>query len=183
MKKSITALALIAAVSSPVMAEGMYIGASIGSTDLQWDDLEEMADYYGASYDNEDTGFKLTIGNRINQNFAIEGFYAYLGEAVYQDAWDTATIEASTFGGSAVAIMPINETLEFYVKAGLHMWTAELQSVGLNNGSITDDGTGFTAGIGMAIQTEKLTFNVGYDNYRMDDVDVNMLSAGVAIKF
>tara|TARA_R110001583_G_scaffold192127_1_gene358326 strand:- start:342 stop:890 length:549 start_codon:yes stop_codon:yes gene_type:complete len=182
MKKLCSFVAVIVAASAPlsVSAAEMYAGGSFGSTTLDWDALDE-AEASGASVDDSDTGFKLFIGSRINENFAVEGFYADLGEATASAPGITAKLDADSFGVAAVGILPVNEKVELFAKIGFQAWDATASATGI--GSESDDGTDLMFGAGVSYKINKVTIRGEFEQFQLDDADVNMLSAGVAFTF
>jgi OmpA-OmpF porin, OOP family len=200
----ITALALLAAsaasftVNAEVNQPGFYLGGSVGYTSVDWDTLDDIEDL-GASVDDNDIGYKLFAGYRINKFFAVEGFYADLGEATAETsgfvggnpAQASADINADTFGLAALAIYPINDNFEVFGKVGFNSWNADakanvqIPADGVNETeSESDDGTDPMYGVGAAyIFNNNLSLRVEFERYELDDANVDMASAGIAYKF
>lgn len=183
MHKKILALTLAAAVSAPVMAGDVYVGAALGSATLDFDELEQVAADGGASYDDSDIGGKVFIGYRVSPNFAVEGFYVNLGEIVAQDAFDRVTVDANTVGVAALFGAQLNENARIYGKIGMHSWDATLTVTGSVNGSLTDDGTDLMFGAGIGFDQGKITYQVEFERYNLDDAAVNLITAGISYTF
>ena len=75
--KSLIALVILSAASVSNATEGFYIGLNVGQAtyDTVIDDFSDLQDgsITSASLDDSDTSFSLTLGYKINHNFAIEG--------------------------------------------------------------------------------------------------------------
>lgn len=184
MHKKILALTLAAAVSAPVMAGDVYVGAALGVATLDFDELEQVAANAGASYDDTDIGGKVFIGYRISPNIAFEAFYTNLGETVVQDAFDRVTIDADTLGVAALFGAQLSENARIYGKIGMHSWEATLNATGTVNGSMTDDGTDLMFGAGIGFNQGQVTYQVEFERYNLDDdAAVNLISAGIAFTF
>lgn len=183
MKKELLGLAIVAALLPAVAsAEGGYIGGSIGQTEMDISDADkaELA-AVGVSVDDTDTGFKLFAGYRINENFAVEGFYADLGEISATDGVDSLNIESDSFGASVLGIIPVAENFDLFAKIGFHAWDAELSStVGV---FASADGTDSIYGFGAAYTIEQVSFRAEFERYELDSEDVDMISAGIAVNF
>jgi OOP family OmpA-OmpF porin len=89
MKLKHVALAL-ALVSPAAMAQmsmgGFYVGGSLGKSSTRFDanDFSSGSALISESRDRRDTAWKFFVGYNINQNFAVEGGYADLGEPAYR---------------------------------------------------------------------------------------------------
>lgn len=112
---------------------GWYIGAGAGNSNVD----------QSAFAFKDDTAVKLFAGYNFNQHFALEGGYVDLGE-LHVDARPGALVALNGFQFVAVGIIPINERLSVFGKAGAYAWKAD-------GGSAFNDhqGTAFTVGIGV----------------------------------
>ncbi len=126
----------------------MYGGGSVGqaTTDCMMNDTESC----------NSTGFKLYGGYKITDMFAVEGGYYSLGTMeeslkgsytktdedgnTYTITDPSAEGEATGFGISAVASLPVADNFELFGKAGAMMWKSEATVTA----TITDTTTGRT---------------------------------------
>jgi hypothetical protein len=87
MKKFVIA-AIAALILSVASAEGFYVGALCGSTTID----TGVDTVVGATLDEDDSCYAFVIGNEIDENLSIEGFYIDFGEATLKgdsgDAFD-----------------------------------------------------------------------------------------------
>ena len=164
------------------------------------DDFSDLQDgsITSASLDDSDTSFSLTLGYKINPNFAIEGGYIDLGELTVNAVSDgtgflyapgpvTVKIEADGLFFDAKGILPLNEKFSLYGKFGLLMWD-EKGTLSDVTGSISadDDGTDIFFGVGASFNlTEKIALNGDFSRYQVDEdsVDVDVLSIGIQFGF
>jgi len=183
MKKTLLGLSIIAVLSSSVAsAEGFYIGVSGGGTEADVSEADKAAlAFVGVSVDEEDTGFKVFAGYRVDKYFALEAFYTDLGEVALTDGVDSLWIESDTFGLSALGIIPVTENFELFGKVGFHGWDADFSST--NGFSASDDGANETYGIGATYSMDQISFRAELERYNLDGQDVDMLSAGVVFNF
>lgn len=183
MKKILCGLAAVA-VLFPLnsIAQGVYLGASIGETELDISS-EDKADLaaVGVSVDDDDTGFKVFVGYRFNDHVALEGFYTDLGEVSASDSFDSVTVESDTVGLSVVGLLPLTPNFELFGKVGFHAWEADLSSTFGVSGS--DDGTDATYGVGFGYRFQQWGVQAEYERYELDDEDVDMISAGLVLHF
>ena len=202
MNKNIAMAALISAVSFSALSNAgeFYVGASIGEATFDAEVVDDLEDA-GASVDDSDTTIKLFLGNRINENIAIEGFYADLGErsasaSGFDDFGDfisaDAKADAATFGVAILGIIPVNEKFSIFGKLGMHRWESDSKFSytdsccgGINNESYSDDDSGsdIVYGLGLTYDIGRISLRAEYDNYEVDDDDVNTLSIGISTTF
>ena len=196
MKKFIVA-AVAAFIPSIASAEGFYVGALYGSTTLD----SGVDTVVGATLDEDDTGYAFVIGNEIDENVSIEGFYIDFGEASLKgDSGDTFVLDgtAYAFTGSATIKssatsmgvagklhFEMTEKLNGFFKFGMHSWDSETTTAAATgSATVTDDGVDILMGIGAEYDiSEKVAFVVGYDKYTLDDDDVTFLNGGIKIRF
>ena len=196
MNKFIVA-AIAALVPSIASAEGFYVGALYGSTSID----TGVDTVVGATLDEDDTGYAFVVGNEIDENLSIEGFYIDFGEATLKgDSGDTfalngssyvftssATIEASatSMGVAGKVHFDMAEKLSGFFKFGMHSWDTEATiAVATASATTTDDGIDILMGIGAEYDvSEKVAVVVGYDQYTLDDEDVTFLHGGLKVRF
>ena len=196
MKKFVVA-AVAALIPSVASAEGFYVGALYGSTTID----TGVDTVVGATLDEDDSGYAFVIGNEIDENVSIEGFYIDFGEATLKgDSGDTfdldgtsyvftssATIKATATSMGVAGKLHFNmaEKLNGFFKLGMHSWDSEVTTaVATASATTTDDGIDILMGIGAEYDiSEKVAFVVGYDKYTLDDDDVTFLNGGIKIRF
>jgi len=148
---------------------GGYVGASAGYTDFP-------SDFDGAG------SFTANGGYQINDNFAVEAAYLYLGEAEDDVApiWEA---EVTGFNFSAVGILPVSKKVDLFGKIGMFMWDVEISEEGYGKlGS--DDGSDLSFGLGAAFHVTQ-EFSVVAELQRMDvsDGDLDNFSVGARLNF
>lgn len=185
MNKFLLAASVAAAVSLASInaysadAAGGYLGVSLGHSTS--DALDELNDISGVSVDDSDTGYKVFAGYNINANFAVEGFYADLGELSATFGGNKAKVESDTFGAALLAKLPLGEKAEVFAKLGYQFWDAEAS---VNSYDLADDdGSDAVYGIGAAYRFNNVSIRAEYERFELDSEDVDLLSAGVAYNF
>ena len=186
-------------VSNAVMAADNYIGASFGESELD----TGVTSTTNSTLDDEDDGFKVFAGFKVNPNISVEAQYVDFGEAslVMQNGGSftaegttvinstgssaTISIEGTSFG---VGVLIGTDTGGLYpfVKVGLHSWDMDTSLSGANIATTTlsDDGTDFYYGVGASYDiNETLSLRAEFETYDFDGEDVDLLSAGIAVKF
>ena len=122
-------------------------------------------------------------GYRVNDNFAVEAAYLYLGEAEDDVApiWEA---EVTGFNFSAVGILPVSEQIDLFGKVGMFMWDVEISERGYGKlGS--EDGTDLSFGLGAAFNVTH-EFSVVAEYQRFNDVadgDLDNFSIGGRLNF
>ena len=183
MKKVLLGLGIVAALTPAIAsAEGGYLGASYGRTELNVSDsLKDELASVGVSVEDTDQGWKIFGGYRFNDNVAVEVFHADLGDAEISNGTDWAKIGVDGYGLSAVGLLPVNENFDLFAKAGLFHWSADLTtSADLSAG---DDGTDATYGIGAAYNMGTVSLRAELERYEVSGEDIDLISAGVSLNF
>ena len=192
-------MGLFSLLANSAQSEEWYAGGALLSVELD----TGAAVVSGTSLDEEDTGFKVFIGRRINENLSIEGFYADYGEAtlkgsngdtftldgvLYQFIVDNASLtsDSTGIGISAKYTFEINDFIDLYGNLGLLRWDSEMTSSSTSSGSATssDTGTDLIYGVGISFGvSDRLSIFADYEITEIDDDELTALGAGVAVNF
>lgn len=176
----------------------VYVGAGYGTTSA-----DTGVTAITATLDEDDSGFKLFVGRKMDKYFAIEGFYADFGEAsltgntgdtfiidgfVFAFGIDNAAIisEATAIGFNGLFSLPITDKFSVFGKLGLIRWDYEITASGSGVPSQTtsDDGTDSFFGFGASYKiNDDWSIRGDYDLYEIDDGDVDMLSLNIIKSF
>jgi len=129
MKSSIVcAAACLMALATPAMAEdtGFYLGAGAGQATVKIDDF---LGFYGANFDEADTGFKVFGGYKFLPWMGVEAAYLDGGspsaEAMDGDLFGRASVDVQSFTAAAVFALPIGDRFELFVKPGFAYWRSK----------------------------------------------------------
>ena len=178
MKNLLRALAMMFCLTSPAAYAGVFIGGSVGQTNLEETDM-------GIGFDADDTGFKVFGGKRILKFFVVEGGYIDFGEpddVLFTDALEVELIGIDIF---AVGTIPLGTTWELFGKVGFIYWEEDKT---LTFGPIvTSDSDGFDAafGVGLAYKvSEHLLVRGEYEKFDIEGKgDVTFTSVGIEFRF
>ena len=169
LKKTFLATSMLL-LASGVQAGGGYIGASIGQTDL---------DVPGLS---KGDSFAFTGGYRVNENFAVEAAYINLGDSDdgIAPVW---TVETTGLNFSAVAIAPLNDTVEVFAKLGMYSWDLSIEEAGFGE-FYSNDGNDVSAGVGiLANLSDQFSLVFEYQSFEVDEEDASNISFGARANF
>jgi len=173
--------ATLVAASLPASAQGsgFYVGAGAGLTTV--DLCGDLIALGATSCDDEDTGFKIFGGKRINQNLAVELGWVDLGEITATGPGGTARAEVDGIQVAAVGMLPVNPRFHVFGKVGLYLWDAKISGPG---GSLSDDGTDLMFGFGASWNlAERLDLRGEWERFDVDGDDIDMLSVGLLYRF
>lgn len=170
--------------SSETSTSGMYIGASYGKGehDLTFDNpaTENF-------FDGDVTTMSVFVGKDLNETFALEGFYANLGESqIFVDAANNAKIKVTTMGIAVKAGTNLTNDIRGYVKVGYHSWKSKSNELdtGVAQPTEKDDGTDVLYGIGVEYKlTDSTAIIAAYDRYTVDDSNGTDMSIGIKYRF
>jgi len=140
--------------------DGIYIGAAAGQTET--DDTQGL----GESYDDQDTLYKLMLGVRPFDWFAVEASYFDLGVVSLSQPAPTVApfrLEQDGFNVFAVFLLELN-TIDLYAKGGLVRSSGDLtQNVGNGQASSVDRDIDFGFGVGAQVRFGKLATRIEYE--------------------
>ncbi|HAU16024.1 MAG TPA: hypothetical protein DCS92_20055 [Gammaproteobacteria bacterium] len=167
------------------LADG-YLGLSYGTTSPDESGFED------------DNGFKITGGGKLNDNFAVEVSYTDLGafemdralvrEIEYFVGYDLdgVDIEISGVEVSGMGIAPVNETLSLFGRIGIFLWDAELNVdvSGYGSGSDSDDGNDLFLGIGAMVNlSQAVSLKAEFSRYEAYEGDIDFMHLGFNVYF
>ena len=177
----------------------VYVGGGAGLSKI---DTGVSATTGTASLDEEDIGYKGIVGYKFIKYLALEAQYVDFGEAsLTGNNGDTFQLDGSVFqftannvnlklsgksiGASIVGIIPINETFAVFGKLGFHRWDVDASATSdAGNASISADGTDPTVGLGISVNfNDTIGIRGELERFRMDDEDVDLLSASLIFSF
>lgn len=207
MKKLALIAILSATAAAPAFAGDIYVVGSVGqsSMDIDKGTVDNALTSAGAtgvssSIDKTDTAYKIQLGYRFNQNFAVEGGYVDLGKGKYSAGFTggnaNANVKASGVNIAALGILPLNESFSVFGKLGFINAKVEQTVSATGPGGSASDSVNATKwktnwGIGatynvnkqLGIRFEYEQFSKLGDSNKTGESDVNLLSAGVVYKF
>lgn len=187
-------------------SEGFYFGVNVGQSnyDIELnelvDSLSSISGFSVISADMDDSGTSLsfTLGYQVNPNLSFEGGYINLGEVsvdvvgyISPYVVDVNTvIKTDGLFFDIKGQVPINETFSIYGKFGLLKWDSDVTAsvseptLGSYDASESVDDNDTFFGIGASFNmTSSMALNVDYTFYKLDDLDVDVLSLGIQVGF
>ncbi len=201
MNKLIAVAVLTSVIAAPALAEGFYAAADIGQSKAANACQGTLG--VGVSCSETGTGFRFGLGYQVNPNFAVEGGYLNVSEAVKMT--DTSSVPGYTITATGkgralqlagVGIYPVNETFSVFAKAGLANVKVDVSgsvTPPLPGVSISDSGTDNNLAWGLGTQFnlgEKLAMRVQYEDLgkvgtagSASKDKFTLISAGLVVKF
>lgn len=174
--KRVTTLALAiaaATLSSAALAggeSGLYIGGSVGSTEISEEGLDDTAN-----------GYKIFAGYNFGMvpvvNLAAEVNYIDFGS--FDGDGDSTSLDADAWTLSALLGFDLGP-VGIFAKAGYFAWDADLDS---DFGSASEDGTDPAYGVGAKFQLGSFALRAEYEIYDLDGVDIDFYSIGASYTF
>ena len=184
MKNLLIATALLAS-SSAALAEGAYIGGSIGYT-------RGNADCTGTiSCSNNSTGAKALVGYQINDTFSVEASYVDLGKISATVGSAGIDIKSTGFGLRGLVSAPFSKNVSGFAALGLNrMKSKATVTVGTVTGALDATSTKPSLALGVDYTlTPALKLRGEFENFRMDapanagSYNVNNFSIGLKYSF
>ncbi|MBW0148016.1 outer membrane beta-barrel protein [Marinobacter arenosus] len=169
------------AVSGTTLAgsdSGLYLGASVGQAQLDFDD--ELPDIGDVDFDDDDTGYKIFGGYNFGLiplvDLAVEGAYVDFGKFKGTlGPLSNADFEVDGWTGAGLAGFKLGP-VGIFGKAGFISWDGDF-----DGGS--DDGTDPLYGIGARFNLFSFQLRAEYERYDLDNFDIDYFSVGAAYTF
>ena len=172
------ALMALASFPSHAVDNGIYLGAGIGQSGVEFDE-----DFQGTNldFDASATAYKVIAGWRFIDWLSIEANYVDLGSGDDRVAGQLIETDIDGFSLSALGFLPIGP-VDLFARVGAIDWNADLSAPGIGSGS--DDGTDLTYGVGAQFRVWGLSLRAEYEVFDISDADtVDMISASVTWTF
>jgi len=191
---------LMGSLQASAADDNWYAGASLGTTTIE----TGVSNTTGtAQVDEDDSGFKVFFGKKINKTIAVEGFYADFGEAsltgnngdnftidnvVYVFTTNNANITsaATGFGANAKFSLALGKSSSIVAQIGLLRWDTDttVSGASVTSTTLSDSGTDVFYGLGYQYSfNDSLALTLDYDLYEIDDSDTEMFALGVVYNF
>jgi OmpA-OmpF porin, OOP family len=177
-KQLLLAAALVVAWPAAHAADGLYVGASIGKSDLE--DIEGS----GFSLHSNDVSWKAIVGFRPIDVFAVEANYMDFGRDSRDFGIGTASANAKAFAAYGVGLLPL-PFFDLFAKAGVARWQLNGNFTGAGQLFAFDDrGTQFAYGAGWQANYGALAARFEYDGFEVKNSNgLSMYTLGVIWTF
>jgi len=156
---------------------GGYVGASIGESNIEDDDID---------FDEGDTAFKIFGGYAFHPNFAVELAYVDAGSPRETAGPASLEVEAKGIIGSAVGRIPLGDIFTLFGKVGFAHYDIDA-TVRFGNGTVlSDDDSDTDIAYGLGAQVAigaRFAVRAEYEMIDIEDGDFSFLSVGGLFKF
>ena len=184
--------------TTAVQADGYHVGIAGGQAELESDIISAGK---GATIDNKSSAGYIFFGREIDDNIAVEGFFANLGEAKLSgkqgatfksEGEDYVFIKSATFTATAKSVgiagkyhFDIHEGTRLSAKLGVHSWEIEGKvSSAVDKIDLKDDGVGVMSGLGIEYAaTDQVAFMAGMDGFGVNGDTTFITYVGLKFSF
>jgi opacity protein-like surface antigen len=179
MKLQAWATTIILLAATPAFAEndsGFYVGAGVGTFDVEIDDIEDIGTTV-ESFEGDDTAFKVFAGWRFMPWLALELNYIDLGGPEDTIAGQKVEIDLTGFAPYLIGTLPLGP-VELFAKVGYYFYDIELNEESIKSIDESDEDLAYGAGIGITF-FEHLHARLEYeiiDVSQLDDSNALWLS-------
>lgn len=200
MRKYVVGAVLLSASLTSQADNGFYVGFNAGQAtyDVSLEDLSFLDDgsLTSASLDDIHASLGLSLGYQITSNFSVEASYVELGKIsaraesdgsgfLYAPGVVNAKAEASGLAFDIKGQAPINKILGFYGKLGIFSWDADttLKDSSGELANVSEDESDSFFGLGASfVMNYNSSLNLEYTAYKLDDIDVDVLTIGIQFR-
>lgn len=160
-----------------VLADGFYVGASVGKASLN-------EDFDGLVIDDETTSFRIVVGWGFNDYFSLEGGYHDFGD-FKQDlggGQGTAKLSADGFTLGAVGSIPVSERFALTGRAGMYFWNGNAEINNVSQATPEDGNLYLGAGVKFDV-SKQFQLTADWTRYELEDATSGVLSVGLLYQF
>ncbi len=158
--------------------DGWYGGLGIGQS--HYNDVDQT------SANTRTEGWKVYAGYQFNKYLGVEGGYVNLNDMTGTKGTVRTNIDTDAWALSAVLSYPVTDKFSIMGKAGMAYMLADVNTKTGSAVSVTkgDDGYEPTYGVGVKYAVfDNLDLRAEWDRYDRSDMNIDLISAGMAVKF
>jgi OOP family OmpA-OmpF porin len=164
---------LVALSALPAVAadNGFYLGASVGQTQLEIDQLADQV--YSADFSGDDMSYKIFAGLRFLTFLGVEGAYRDFGapEDELAELGATVTADLTGYDVAAVGYLPLG-IADIFAKAGMIAWDADFSlDAGGSSVSVSDDGEDPLYGVGFQLRFKSFTVRAEVEYFDIESAE------------
>lgn len=184
MKKIAIAALLSVCVAAPAVASQCYDGIKVGQANYPYSQYNS-SNFYSNISNNNQLAYGVLIGCYLSPGFAVEASYDMLGG--FEDKY--GKLKGSSFGMSAVGMMPMSREFSLYGKLGIAGTTLKDSPKPTYSGNAPMNNTGLTFGFGGQFNVSRVAgIRFGYDDHEIINGSgvtdtVSVFSVGGIFKF
>lgn len=177
---AVVLMIVIAVVAPDVWAgDGLYLGASVGSAQL--DD-----DFDGLDVDDDTVAYRFVGGWRVNRYFGLEAGYQNFGDFEQSFTVDgvrgKVKLDADGFTLGLTGSYPVAERVEIFARAGMFFWDGNAEVNDVSQASPEDTNPYFGLGVSFAVSK---SFHVSGDwtRFELESTNSDVFSVGIQYRF
>jgi opacity protein-like surface antigen len=182
---------------------GIYLGFGVGQAKVN-DWAQYSTTFVNESFvvsspvsdDKRSLGFKVFGGYQFNKYFGVEGGFVDFNDVKASSTitgpargvYTTAENDAWTL--AAVGTLPVTKRVSVFAKLGASSWSSNLRSVATDvNGvttSATEGSNGYDVFYGLGASyalLDSIDVRAEIERYKFDNLDIDLMTAGMAFKF
>ncbi len=186
MMKKILSVALLSALSTTAMAEGLYAAIDVGQSTNKDVCVGVPA---GVSCNESGTAFRFGGGYQFTPNLGVEVNYGLLASSKASDGVTSAEVKPTALQVAATGTFPIADAFSLIGKLGIARTSADFSATGFTSTSTTSTKLAYGIGaqydlsktIGVRAQYESLGEIA--DPNAVTTYKTSMISAGAVFKF
>ncbi len=148
MKKNISALAILAAIASPALADNTgkyYVAGDFGKMTYS------NSNPGGADLSNPNV-MRMSGGYHFSPIFAVEGGYAVIGDSTLNSSTGGATIKNAAVQVAAIGTYPVSDAFDLFGKLGVSINSIKASGTGSTSGLNANHSTSWSSMIGIGVQ-------------------------------
>lgn len=160
-------------------ADGIYVGASVGSAGLN-------DDFDGLHIDRNSTAVRVASGWRFNENFSVEIGYHDFGD--FEQSVDingtlaTVSLSADGFTIGVGGAIPVSDRFSLTGRLGWFFWNGSAEINSVSQATPEDNNLYFGVGVSYSLM-QRFSLNSDWSRYDLDQTESNVLSAGFRYQF
>ena len=168
---------LAALIGQPALAgeEGLYFGGGLGGYTLDIDDTD---------FDEDATVVRGFVGYQLGDNLAIEADYQRFNDIEDDILGVESELNGDAWGLSLRPMLPITDMIDLYGKVGYTWYEVDARTEVLGVPlTASESDRAFTYGGGVDVNFGNVSLRGEVSRINVDDADLNLISAGVLVRF
>jgi opacity protein-like surface antigen len=158
---------------------GLYAGFSFGQS--------KYRDIDAAWANTRSEGWKAYLGYEFNRYLALEGGYVNLNDMTAVDGVMNTNIATDAWALGAVARLPLTDSLSVFGKVGAAYMLADIAEKNFATGEFRrsgDDDFEPNYGVGASYAVlDNIDVRAEWERFERKDLDIDLMTAGVTLKF
>lgn len=159
--------------------DGFYVGASIGSAQLN-------DDFDGLDVDDDTVAYRIVGGWRVNRYFGLEAGYQNFGDfeqnVTINGVTSKAKLSADGYTFGVTGSYPVSDRVEVFGRGGWFFWDGNADVNNVSQASPEDTNLYYGAGLSFGL-SKRFHINTDWTRFELKSTESDVFSVGLQYRF